>query len=572
MEPEISVDGNTVLLTTHFFIYKGKRYPFNMKLLKCFSQYFQTNKNLYKNTTEIDLIDDSEDKIALIESAISDFISFCHSQKITIRKENALSLNILAKKYVVPILIESTNKFISTHQKDVVIDLLIINQDIKEFSTEEYEETISKDFQNYANDDRLLCLRIPIIYRILKKTYQHIKMSESRDKCDQIITEFLFKCLDHFGRPASVLFSLATCNDFKQIDLSRLRKDYSEKFDFHFLSEELVSHFYREESDNLGKAFQLIEEIERMKAEQEEMRGEIEKLKKREEEKTREREEENQQLKQDDEEKLKEINQLKEEIRKLIEEQEKMSHEIHQLRQMNENMKKEKETESERKEKEIKQIKQDEEERISRIRSDFSNQIKDLTEKLTEVKAKQEEKPKMLPSIRALFSGSSNRNGLISRLGDGVTLSATGNLNSSYPVTNIKSYDVKYFYNSYSKNPTTESESIIKFDFGSSRRVDLYSYFIRSNSFGPNSQHPKSWRIEGSNDDRLWTILDRRLNDEHLRGEYKEHHFECQESRHIDEHRRFRYIRYVQVDSWCDNYPYCVCLTYFELYGDVYNI
>lgn len=571
MEQEISVDGNSVLLTTHFFIYKGKRYPFNMKLLKCFSQYFQTNKHLYKNSNEINLLDDSEDKITLIESAISDFISFCHSQKITIRKENALSLSILAKKYIVPALIESTSKFISTHQKDVVVDLLIINQDSEEFSTEEYEETISKDFPNYANDDRLLCFRIPVLYRILKKTYQHIKMSESRDQYDQIITEFLFKCLDHFGRPASVLFSLATCNNFRQIDLTRLHKDYSATFDFHFISEELVSRFYTEESANLGITFQLKEEIDRMKTEQEKMRGEIERLKKR--------EEEYQKHMQEEEGRAKEINEQKEEIRKLKDKQEKMSGEIQQLRQTQENLKKEKETESERKEKEIQQLKRDEEERISHIRTDFSNQleslksqIKDLTEKLAAVKAKQEEKRATLPSIRTRFSGSSNRNGLISQLGGGVALSATGYIDPSYPVTNIKSYDNNYFYNNSGKIPTTESESIIKFDFGSSRRVDLYSYFIRSNGSSPSSQHPKSWRIEGSNDDRLWTILDSRLNDEHLRGSYKEHHFECQENRHLDEHSQFRYIRYVQVDSWRNQYPYHVYLTYFELYGDVFNI
>ncbi|KAK8882980.1 hypothetical protein M9Y10_045627 [Tritrichomonas musculus] len=396
-------------------------------------------------------------------------------------------------------------------------------------------------------------------------------MSESRDQYDQIITEFLFKCLDHFGRPASVLFSLATCNNFRQIDLTRLHKDYSATFDFHFISEELVSRFYTEESANLGKTFQLKEEIDRLKTEQEKMRGEIERLKKR--------EEEYQQHMQEEEGRAKEINEQKEEIRKLKEEQEKMSGEIQQLRQMQENLKKEKETESERKEKDIQQLKLDEEERISQIRTDFSNQlkslksqIKDLTEKRAAVMAKQEEKRAMPPSIRTRFSGSSNRNGLISELGGGVTLSATGYINPSYPVTNIKSYDNNYFFNYSSNNPTTESESIIKFDFGSSRRVDLYSYFIRSNCCGPSYYHPKSWRIEGSNDDRLWTLLDSRLNDEHLRGGYKEHHFECQENRHLDEHSRFRYIRYVQRDSWLDQYPYNVYLTYFELYGDVFNI
>lgn len=91
----------------------------------------------------------------------------------------------------------------------------------------------------------------------------------------------------------------------------------------------------------------------------------------------------------------------------------------------------------------------------------------------------------------------------------------------------------------------------------------------------PTDQHPKSWRIEGSNDNRLWTKLDHRLNDEHLRGkyrEYKEYNFECQEKDYSDENSRFRFIRFVQEDSWRDNHPYCVYLTYFELYGDIFKI
>lgn len=62
MEEEISINGNSRLQSTHFFTYNGKKYPFNMKLFKCFSQYFQTNKSRFYNITDINIFDDSDEK------------------------------------------------------------------------------------------------------------------------------------------------------------------------------------------------------------------------------------------------------------------------------------------------------------------------------------------------------------------------------------------------------------------------------------------------------------------------------------------------------------------------------
>ena len=125
MEQEISVSASSSLKATHSFIHNGKRYPFNMKLFKCFSQYFQINKNLFKNINEINLLDDQEEKIALTESSINDFISFCHKDKIILTNENVLSLHILSKKYIVPSLIDTTANYITAHRKDLVVELLI---------------------------------------------------------------------------------------------------------------------------------------------------------------------------------------------------------------------------------------------------------------------------------------------------------------------------------------------------------------------------------------------------------------------------------------------------------------
>lgn len=167
MEQEINIDYNKEIQATHCFVYKSKRYPFNMEFFKYFSQYFQTHSHLYINTIEIDFFD-LEDKISLNENAINDFINFCYAKKITIKKENALSIHILAKKFIVPSLIEATQNFISTHQKDLVIELLIlnqVNQNDDEIISEDYEEMFSKDLLNYINDDRLFFKMIKLIQK-----------------------------------------------------------------------------------------------------------------------------------------------------------------------------------------------------------------------------------------------------------------------------------------------------------------------------------------------------------------------------------------------------------------------
>lgn len=207
---EISVPANAILQPTHSFVYKGKKFPFNMKLFKCFSQYFKINKQQFANTTEIDIYNDQNEKINLTESSINDFINFCQSREITLNKDNSPSLYMLAKKYQVSSLIKLTSQFIFEHQKEIVIDFYILNQDEEDFDKAEYEEIISKDFLNYINDDKLLLLPIPVLHRIMTKYYQKNSEQTAIETNQSEITEFLFKCLDTYGREASVLFEHMT--------------------------------------------------------------------------------------------------------------------------------------------------------------------------------------------------------------------------------------------------------------------------------------------------------------------------------------------------------------------------
>lgn len=104
-----------------------------------------------------------------------------------------------------------------------------------------------------------------------------------------------------------------------------------------------------------------------------------------------------------------------------------------------------------------------------------------------------------------------------------MTLSAFAENNPNNPLLNIMNYNDNHFYNSYGDFlPKSESDSSILFDFGSTMKIDLYSYFIRSNDHSPSAHyHSMTWRVEGSNDKSHWTQLDRREKDPALNGSYK---------------------------------------------------
>lgn len=163
--------------------------------------------------------------------------------------------------------------------------------------------------------------------------------------------------------------------------------------------------------------------------------------------------------------------------------------------------------------------------------------------------------------------------GLISFLGDAVTISSIKNY-SDFPLSNLRKYNNNRFYNFNNIDPVSESDSIIKFDFGSNKKIDLFSYFIRTGPDDSNGDHQKTWRIEGSNDDKSWTKLDRRWDDISLKDKFKECHFICQLGSYGSENNLFRYIRYVQEGSWSiySNREYIIQITYFELYGKVVTI
>lgn len=142
-------------------------------------------------------------------------------------------MKYLADLYEIFDLIESTNQYITKHHSELAIEILCQNEFNKNLNTSTYEDIISEHFHDYIEDERIFNLKISTIYRILKK-YQEKNGSEkvSSNENNNSFIVFLFKCLDKYGREASVLFS---CIDLKEMGseyLNLLINKYSKIFDF----------------------------------------------------------------------------------------------------------------------------------------------------------------------------------------------------------------------------------------------------------------------------------------------------------------------------------------------------
>lgn len=555
---EASVDLHNGLQGTNFFLYKGKKYPFNIVFFNCFSQYFTTNEIQIPLNATIKLVNDSEDDTNFSEASINDFINYCQNQRINLNKENVVTLHRLSKMYNVPTLIESTENFLKNHKKEFIIEFLKMNQtgDGNSGYMYEYEELISSSISEFIDNNELLSLPLCVIYRILSKYEQKSEVKKHDDEERRKVTEFCFRCLDKFGRNASVLFGVIDFGTARADVVNRLLNEYGGKFDFHFINEWQLKTLYEVQS-------KIIKQEEKRKMNEASLREELDEMKKKQDVSMRSFEQ-----------KIEKLNSSKiSELERKI--QAEFTGQLNFLKEQNEKlnaqmseMKKSSDTEFGKMKKQI------QDELTSQL--DFlKKQIEELNGKVTQksaiidqLKSQNEKLNNKNALAKCQFLGESNPKGIISFLNGSVTLSAGGGINPSYPVSNLKNFDDRYFFNYYNYNPQSESDSYIKFDFGSTT-IDLSSYFIRSNYCSASHWHPKTWRIEGSNDDSSWVPLDRKVNDQNLNGPYKQHHFVCQVNGNGN--GRYRYIRYVQEDSWSNGHPKNVHLTYFELYGEVFN-
>ena len=142
---------------------------------------------------------------------------------------------------------------------------------------------------------------------------------------------------------------------------------------------------------------------------------------------------------------------------------------------------------------------------------------------------------------------------------DEITISSSSYFNNSdvYKPFNVIDSDEneKYFWSKDLLN------SWICFDF-KDRRLILSDYSIKSIDVGPNYSHPRSWAVEGSNDNHFWEILDLQQNCSYLNGPSLVHTFHIHK-RNLNE---FRFIRLRQTGpNWRGNN--FLAFKSFELFG-----
>lgn len=128
---------------------------------------------------------------------------------------------------------------------------------------------------------------------------------------------------------------------------------------------------------------------------------------------------------------------------------------------------------------------------------------------------------------------------------------------SRYPPSNVIIYDDK------SKDFGTENlpNSWLKFEFKDSKVIPS-SYQIMSYGNYENARHPKSWVIEGSNDDINWEILDEKQDCEDLNGLNRTQIFQISN----ENSKKFSFIRMRMTGpSWYG--CHFLYINSFEIYG-----
>lgn len=106
------------------------------------------------------------------------------------------------------------------------------NQNNKEMYLQTIEDIFLDNFIENLQNERLLNLPIQSIYDILGK----YEKSHGKQQYQNEILEFLFKCLDKYGRDASPLFQFAEFNCDNLDHFNKLITQYSDIVDFQFLN------------------------------------------------------------------------------------------------------------------------------------------------------------------------------------------------------------------------------------------------------------------------------------------------------------------------------------------------
>lgn len=109
----------------------------------------------------------------------------------------------------------------------------------------------------------------------------------------------------------------------------------------------------------------------------------------------------------------------------------------------------------------------------------------------------------------------------------------------------------------------SKTRQYILIDF-KNRKLDLNRYYMRTGPFPENSNHPKNWKVEGSNDDEHYICIDKQVDNPTLNGPLKaflSQPIQCSEP--------YRYIKIKFGKNWSDKSR--ILLQNIEFFGTLYG-
>ena len=141
---------------------------------------------------------------------------------------------------------------------------------------------------------------------------------------------------------------------------------------------------------------------------------------------------------------------------------------------------------------------------------------------------------------------------------DAITITSSSSCGSNYCPQNAVIYDDDVNFQS-----DRDEKPWICFDF-KEHRVIPSDYLIKSFDYEPGSNHPKTWIIEGSNDNESWDTLDRQENCPYLNGNHLVHSFKIQNN----QDKEYKYIRMVHTGKTWNNNTF-LRFESFEIFGSL---
>lgn len=209
-----------------------------------------------KQTTEkinnVNILDEQGNVLFtnISDNSIRTFISHCQHQNYHVAREEAINLYFLTKRYGVTSLNKELEDYFSNFSNDTLIQFLIKIDDTQNSNLDDYEEAISNNLVEFIEDDIMLLIPIPFMYKILEKYF--VNHSKKLISNHQII-EFLFKYLSRYGRKASILFSFIYFGNDELKYLNQLLTEYPKTFDFNFINTKIIKELVQKEQTEHNK-------------------------------------------------------------------------------------------------------------------------------------------------------------------------------------------------------------------------------------------------------------------------------------------------------------------------------